>query len=213
MLSFTCQVLPTGRVVIVIIVLYLTHVDLCMSNKRQKLEEAATNAVQRSGLHNLSFRTLADEVGVKSSSVHYYFPEKSHLACALIENYTQAFNEQLSNISDRKINLRKKLDALVKIFDDVVKAEKFCLCGMMAAEVAILSEENKKHLSNYFKQAEDWLFTLLSDNADQVTSDIKPRVLARIFISGLEGAILLDRVDGGRNRLRAQHELIRSLIQ
>jgi len=54
-------------------------------DKRQKLEEVAITAVQHGGLKSLSFRTLADEVGIKSSSVHYHFPEKSHLAKALIE--------------------------------------------------------------------------------------------------------------------------------
>jgi len=56
-----------------------------MTDKRTEIETAATEAVQRSGLNNVSFRTLADSVGVKSSSVHYYFAEKSDLANAIIE--------------------------------------------------------------------------------------------------------------------------------
>lgn len=184
-----------------------------MSEKRSKLEKVATDAVQRAGLHNISFRTLAEEVGVKSSSVHYYFPEKSHLASALIERYTEAFSEKLGAIDKRTLEPRKKLDAFIKIFEDVVKAEKLCLCGMMAAEVSTLDEHNRELLSTYFKQAEDWLSAVFEDHTEQLTSDIKPRQLARVVMSGLEGAILIDRVDNGRDRLRAQRELIRSLIE
>lgn len=183
-----------------------------MSEKRLKLEEVATDAVQRSGLHNLSFRTLADEVGVKSSSVHYYFPEKSHLARALIEKYTATLSDQLAAIDQRKPGPRKKLEAFVKIFEDVIKQEKFCLCGMMAAEVATLNEENRILLNNYFQQAEDWLYAVFEENQERVTINIKPRQLARIVMSGLEGAILIDRVEGSRNRLRAQRELISKLV-
>ncbi len=184
-----------------------------MSQKRIQLEDVATDSVQRSGLHNLSFRTLADDVGVKSSSVHYYFPEKSHLAGALIEKYTLALTEKLAAIDSSKSGPVKKLEAFVKIFDDVIKAQKFCLCGMLAAEVATLNEENRRLLSGYFHLAENWLYQIFHEHADSLSLGLKPRTLARIVMSGLEGAILLDRVDGNRDRLRGQREFIRSLFR
>lgn len=183
-----------------------------MSKKRSIMEEVATDAVQRAGLHSLSFRTLADEVGVKSSSVHYYFPEKSSLARVLIENYTEAFSEKLADIDRRKLMPRKKLEAFVKLFEEMIKEEKFCLCGMMAAEVATLNEDNRKLLSEYFRNVEDWLCATFEENAAEVKSEIKPRLLARIVMSGLEGAILIDRVDRSHSRLLAQRQLISSLV-
>jgi len=184
-----------------------------MTDKRSKLEQIATDFVQKSGLHNLSFRTLASEVGVKSSSVHYHFPEKSHLATALIQNYSNEFIAQLEKIDGRNLTLKKKLDAFVKIFEDVLKAEKFCLCGMLAAEVATLNEENRLLLNQYFQQVESWLTSLLQNGSKEILSDIEPTKLAKIIMSGLEGAILIDRIGGGRQRLRAQKELIQSMLR
>ena len=46
-----------------------------MSSKREELAQVATELVQTGGMGALSFRLLADRVGVKSSSVHCYFPE------------------------------------------------------------------------------------------------------------------------------------------
>jgi len=60
-----------------------------MTDKRDHLQQLAQVHVQRGGLKGLSFRTLADEAGIKSSSVHYYFPEKADLAAALIERYAE----------------------------------------------------------------------------------------------------------------------------
>jgi len=150
-----------------------------MTDKRSKLEQIATDFVQKSGLHNLSFRTLASEVGVKSSSVHYHFPEKSHLATALIQNYSNEFIAQLEKIDGRNLTLKKKLDAFVKIFEDVLKAEKFCLCGMLAAEVATLNEENRLLLNQYFQQVESWLTSLLQNGSKEILSDIEPTKLAK----------------------------------
>lgn len=183
-----------------------------MSGKRSELESVAKDAVQRSGLHDLSFRTLADKVGVKSASVHYYFPEKSDLARTLIETYTADFSEKLAAIDRRKLSLLKKLEAFIRIFEEVLKDDKFCLCGMMAAEVATLNDENRALLSKYFQQAERWLCTAFEQDGGQPVAGMKPQVLARILMSGLEGAILIDRVDGGLHRLRAQRELVRSLL-
>jgi TetR/AcrR family transcriptional regulator, transcriptional repressor for nem operon len=55
-----------------------------MANKRTELQTLAQAIVQRSGLRELSFRQLAEQTGVKSSSVHYYFPEKHDLTAVLI---------------------------------------------------------------------------------------------------------------------------------
>ena len=59
-----------------------------MPDRRDEITALATQAVQRSGLHSVSFRQLADEIGIKSSSVHYHFPTKPDLAEALIKDYT-----------------------------------------------------------------------------------------------------------------------------
>lgn len=181
-----------------------------MSEKREQLESVATDAVQRGGLHNLSFRNLADEVGVKSSSVHYYFPEKSHLAAALIARYSAEFASALEAISAEKQGVVRRLDAFVKLFEDALKHDKFCLCGMMAAEVESLDETNRAALGDYFLHTEDWLTDVIS--AGSANGGTKARVVARTILSGLEGAILIDRVNGQRQHVKAQRELIRLLV-
>ncbi len=112
-----------------------------MNENRTILVNTAQNAVQHGGLKGLSFRKLADEVGIKSSSVHYYFPEKADLAQALIERYTTSLSRHLSQIATQDANLRGKLEAFIAIFEEVASQNKVCLCVMMAAEVESLSEE------------------------------------------------------------------------
>lgn len=182
-----------------------------MSDKRLKLEQAATDAIQRLGLNNLSFRTLADEVGIKSSSVHYYFPEKSDLVNALIKDYTVTMVNKLAEIDANRTSLADKLDAFIGIFEDVLKSDKFCLCGMLAAEYASLGSENRSLLIKFFQLAEDWVCAVLEHHHDLVKSSMQPRALAKLIISGLEGALLVDRVMDSFDRINAQREFIASL--
>ena len=183
-----------------------------MSDKRNELEKKAVNTVQQVGLSNLSFRTLADDAGIKSSSVHYYFPEKADLANAIIRKYTEQFGEQLRGINRKQLSVTKSIESFIKIFEDVVNEDKLCLCGMMAAEVFSLQDESRVLLQNYFTLAEDWLFEIIKANEDRLCLNVKPRQLARILMSGLEGAILIDRVEGKSIRLRAQRDLVRKLF-
>ena len=183
-----------------------------MSEKREELEAVATEEVQRAGLNSLSFRTLADRVGIKSSSVHYYFPEKGDLASAIIERYHEAFAQKLAAIGRRQLGPRRKLEAFADIFVETAEEGKFCLCGMLAAEAGQLTDESRRRLSEYFEQTESWLRALLEQHAGRLTLDIEPAALARIIMSGLEGALLLDRIDGRQERLKAQRKLIGQLV-
>jgi len=81
---------------------------------------------------------------------------------------------------------------------------------MMASEVEQLNEENRQLLNNYFVNTENWLFKLFNENQSEVKSDLGSRTLARSVLAGLEGALLLDRVVGDKQRLKAQRDLIMS---
>lgn len=183
-----------------------------MSDKRNELEALATELVQRSGLRELSFRQLADLAGIKSSSVHYYFPEKSDLTAVLISSYSSAFAQQLQILAQAQPTLHSTLMAFVDLFEAAARNDKFCLCGMLAAELAALDEHSRSLLTKFFQDSEDWLTELLNQHASELRSTLTPRQLAAVFMSGLEGALLLDRVQPGGQHLEAQRQLIASCI-
>ena len=183
-----------------------------MKGNREKLEDNARHAVQVGGLKSLSFRTMAEEIGIKSSSVHYHFPDKSDLARALIERYSEEFFRALRDISNKRWKLRRKIKEFIAIFEAVAEQKKFCLCGMMAAEVEQLDQRNRDLLAQYFIGTEKWIIQLLNEHQDELNTEISSAVLARSLLSGLEGALLLDRLLDDKQRLKAQKELFMSFI-
>jgi TetR/AcrR family transcriptional regulator, transcriptional repressor for nem operon len=183
-----------------------------MSSKRDELEQVAAELVQTGGIGALSFRVLADRVGVKSSSVHYYFPEKNDLTAALIQNYTNGFATKLQAIAEREKTLKKKLLAYIGVFEEATANGRLCLCGMLSAEIAVLDSANRALLVAFFKLAESWLQSAFEQHADQLNVAIDPKPLAQALLAGLEGAILLDRVQGGQNHFKGQKLLMMGLI-
>jgi TetR/AcrR family transcriptional repressor of nem operon len=59
-----------------------------MTEMRNAILDAAEARIRRGGYSGFSFREIAVDVGVKSSSVHYHFPTKEMLAAAVARRYT-----------------------------------------------------------------------------------------------------------------------------
>ena len=183
-----------------------------MSNKRIQIIDAATKAAKQNGLKSLSFRQLADEVGVKSSSVHYHFPTKLDLAESMVRNHTQYFETLLSDIAQREQTLQGKLNALIQIFEEVRKSNDMCLCGMMAAEINTLNPNTRTALKEFFDMTEHWLIHVIEQHRDDIQTPISLQALGHVMLSGLEGAILLDRIDETNKRLEAFKHLIQAIM-
>src|SRR5260370_11270071 len=70
-----------------------------MSGVATAIMDAAEARMRLGGFNGFSFRDIAADVGVKSSSVHYHFPTKETLAAAVIHRYTdkaiECINQQL----------------------------------------------------------------------------------------------------------------------
>ena len=183
-----------------------------MSDKREQIEAHATRAIQSDGLKSVSFRTLADEVGVKSSSVHYHFRTKGDLARSVVERYTESFRLRLDEIARSEATLSARLAALVDVFDEVLANDDLCLCGMMAAEVRTLDDTTRAALARFFTLTEAWVADAVRAHAESAPVRLAPEEFARIFVAGLEGATLVDRVGAGHDRLDAMRKLADALI-
>ncbi len=181
-----------------------------MADKRQQIEAAATDAIKKGGLSSVSFRTLADEVGVKSSSVHYHFPTKADLAEAVVRGYTDDFNGVLSNILREERNLRPRLYRLIEVFDDVNARDELCLCGAIAADAVSLDDATRRALRTFFRVTEAWLEALLDEAQDELRTELESAHIARVLMAGLEGAGLVDRAVGGTDHLEAYRRLVDS---
>src|ERR1700761_8876691 len=81
---------------------------------REATMAAARLSVQKDGYNALSYRDLAAEVGVKSSSVHYHFPTKAHLAEALVARYSEDFDKLMVPFADLPFD--EAIDTYLQLF-------------------------------------------------------------------------------------------------
>ena len=60
-----------------------------LSDVKTAIMDAAERRMQLGGFGGFSFREIAADVGIKSSSVHYHFPTKEDLAAAVIRRWAE----------------------------------------------------------------------------------------------------------------------------
>ena len=173
---------------------------------KDRLLDVATELAQTMGYNGFSYRDLADRVGVKTATVHYYFRRKEDLGRALIQRYREQSTRDLASLDETHVTPLEKLERyiellFVRVYED---GDRLCLGGMFAAELPTIPQTLQPEISQFFAQHETWLTQVLADavEADQIAPTIDPTARAKVMFAALEGAMLTARAFDDPNRLR-----------
>ena len=123
-----------------------------METTKQELLRKATATVRRAGSAALNFRDLGHSAGVKSSTVHYYFPTKSDLLNEAAVEYTTAMVAALKDGARTSKSFRQDMLVMVDLFADAQSQELSCLCGMLATEADLLEPPVKTAVNGFFSK-------------------------------------------------------------
>jgi TetR/AcrR family transcriptional repressor of nem operon len=108
---------------------------------REALLDHAQTLLMTHGYNGFSYRDLSELVGVKTSSIHYYFPTKEDLALEAVNAYSADLMSSIYAI-DSSAPADKKLDRYTKLFGRIIGGgNRICLCGMLAADIESLPEK------------------------------------------------------------------------
>ncbi len=188
-----------------------------MENKvAQTILDVAQELFQERGYKAFSYRDLSREVGIKTSSIHYYFPTKEDLAKVLTVRYRKHFNLALSQIDAQTSNPKKKLELYMKLFLDSFRAcNRICLCSMLASDFANLPETVRDEIRGVFDDNESWLAKVLKAGrkAKVFRFEGPQEHKAKAIFAALEGATISSRTFGDEKRLSSAANWIQSMLQ
>jgi TetR/AcrR family transcriptional repressor of nem operon len=170
------------------------------SDTVEKIIVSAENQARSGGYNGFSFRDIAKDIGIKSSSIHYHFPTKADLAAELTKRYTERFQRKLNVIASANNTLHSKLLAYANEFYEAAKTEnKMCLCGLFTAEIDILPDTVTDQLREFFKINQHWLIAQLTWHNAPMHGEQTPQKVALKIIANMEGAILLAKAFKSQN--------------
>jgi TetR/AcrR family transcriptional regulator, transcriptional repressor for nem operon len=183
-----------------------------MENTRQELLRQATETVRRGGSAALNFRDLGKSVGVKSSTVHYYFPTKSDLLTEIAGEYRTAFIASLDDAIRASKSFREDMLVLVDAFAGAQGEKLSCLCGMLATEAELLDANVKTAVNHFFATLQTWIIQQAKHRDIDDPAGLAPATFARLLVSTLEGGLLLSRLNAHKSSLAAAREWIQQVI-
>jgi TetR/AcrR family transcriptional regulator, transcriptional repressor for nem operon len=171
----------------------------------ERILDSAERLVQSRGFNGFSYADVAAELGVTKASLHYHFPGKAELGQALIGRYAARFAQALEQIDARGGDAPVKLAAYARIYADVLRDRRMCLCGMLAADYETLPEPMRDAVLGFFDDNEAWLADVFEQGRAEgsLRLDGSPREAARALVGGLEGALLIARPYGEVARFEA----------
>jgi TetR/AcrR family transcriptional repressor of nem operon len=184
------------------------------SERSARILDVAEELAQKRGFNGFSYADIAERLGVTKASLHYHYASKTDLGRALIERYRGSFSRALADI-DRKVHgAPDKLRRYAALYDSVMRNDRLCLCGMLAAEFATLPKPMQQALTAFFDVNERWLTQVLKVGRSEGALAFRdpPSDRARILLGALEGAMLVARSYGDEKRFRtAASQLLRDL--
>ena len=180
------------------------------SDTGEAILDAAERLVQTRGYNGFSYADIATELGVTKASLHYHYASKAELGRVLIERYHAAFMTALATIDLEVVAPCEKLERYVALYDGVMRNDRMCLCGMLAAEHRTLPATMQARLQQFFDANEVWLTTALEQGlrSGAFAFAERPRERARVVLGALEGAMLVARSYEDPRRFRAAADYV-----
>jgi TetR/AcrR family transcriptional repressor of nem operon len=164
----------------------------------ERILDIAERLVQIRGFNNFSYADIATELGITKASLHYHYPGKAELGQALITRYAARFFEALARIDHDLAGAPAKLEAYAELYAGVLRGERMCMCGILAAEYQTLPGPMRGAVIEFFDENQRWLSEVLTEGRTRGTLTFSGSAdeIAQGILSTLEGAMLVARPYG-----------------
>lgn len=163
---------------------------------RQLLIEGGAEVMIEKGYTNSGIQEVLSKVGVPKGSFYHYFQSKEDFALAIIEEFDREFMEFLQPIlNDKSLSPKERLLSFCNSKRECMRASncrKGCLIGNLSQEMSDQSETLRQALSEVMEKRLDVFAACILEGQqlDEFTQSVNSRVLADLFSSGWEGAIM-----------------------
>ena len=149
-----------------------------MTDMTTTILDSAERRIRLGGFNGFSFREIAADVGVKSSTVHYYFPTKEKLTAEVIRRYT-AHVARL--IEEGSTHGAEPIKVWTRAFRSTVHSKNhMCPAAILGAGAMDLPPEVAVEVKAFFQMCLDKL----------VAAGVAKKIAAE-FLSTITGALVV----------------------
>ena len=179
------------------------------SDTKIKALELAREFLQTSGFGGFSFQHIADSLGIKKASLHYYFSSKEEMALALLSGYEDSHKLWALKVHD--LPSKVKLGKMIKGFKSLsAKNHMLCPVGAFSTEFNSASPKMKKKIKQFHLMVRDWLVETIEQGKKEGTIKraLDSQVTADLFLTTLQGGVQVARIRGEQESLKKMFDTL-----
>jgi TetR/AcrR family transcriptional repressor of nem operon len=160
-----------------------------------RILDVAERLVQQRGYNAFSYADVAIELDLTKASLHYHFSSKATLGLALVDRYSTRFLAALETIAESAPTAAARLAGYTGLYASVLRQDRMCLCGMLAADYPTIPEPMRAAVLAFFQRSEEWLATAFvsGENDGSLAIAGNPVDAAATLVGAIEGAMLVAR--------------------
>jgi AcrR family transcriptional regulator len=166
---------------------------------RDQIIHHADTLIRELGYNAFSFYDISKTIGIKTASIHYYFPSKSDLGVAVIEQSIENLNLLIEKY--RSKSPIEKLDRFLGIYSAIKYENKVCLVGSLAPDFNTLDEKVQDKLKIFSDSVISWVSSFLDEgrNSNIFEFEGESRTKAILIITNMLAIVQLSRLTGDQD--------------
>ncbi|MDC8099446.1 TetR/AcrR family transcriptional regulator [Chryseobacterium rhizosphaerae] len=160
--------------------------DLIIAVSSELLTEKGYNA--------FSYADISDRIKIKKASIHYYFPTKTDLGIAIIENHKTKIESLHSKQAD--LTAFERLHQLGQYYIHLINENKICLMGTLASDgntiEPALKEKSMEFCQTILRHTIEILNTGIDDHQFKFIENTENKAIE--ILSSLMGLAQIGRI-------------------
>ncbi|ELR72780.1 putative transcriptional regulator, TetR family [Fulvivirga imtechensis AK7] len=174
---------------------------------REKILDIAKDLIQCKGYNAFSFNDISKPLSVKNAAIHYHFPSKEILGCAVIDQERVRLCEW-SKLTAH-LDYIEQLDQFFGIYDNNLKNNRICMVGSLSSDYMAIPESMQQSLRIMVKEVTDWLTQLLEEGRKAQTFHFEGTAedKASVVVTSLAAGLQIARVVGGEKFQKIKNQI------
>ncbi|MFC0344354.1 TetR/AcrR family transcriptional regulator [Epilithonimonas hispanica] len=175
---------------------------------KQLIVGTANNLLIERGFNAFSYKNISEQIGIKTSSIHYHFPSKTDLGIALIKSHHEILKKTIE-----KNNEKTPLEKLKKLFlyyERLAIAHKVCIIGAFTSDINTLEESVRGEILTFANSVVDWANSILEEGQRQNVFKqlFNTQLKAKLLIANLMSLVQLARIEKNNHSFEQMMEMI-----
>jgi TetR/AcrR family transcriptional regulator, transcriptional repressor for nem operon len=161
---------------------------------------AGRQLIMRRGYSGFSYADIAEAIEIRKASIHHHFPAKTDLVVAVLNEWREAFEADVTSLQASGADAIAQLRAYIGHWERCIADDTapFCVAGMLGAELPALPEEVAQGVKTFFDKLTTWIEGVLESGVkdDLLKLDSSVKTEAATLVSLVYGAMLAARAYG-----------------